>query len=103
MPIVLGIEKMLVDNLLDNQQSMLKKGERFVEGKKSMSMKDKDIKSNKVEYRGELLHNVGEGLGESIEYQPPAPHTNLSYRLWNLGWKNSNVPPMQVLLNISCI
>ena len=76
---------------------------RFVEGKKSMSMIDKDTNSNKVEYRGELLHNVGEGLGESIEYQPPAPHTNLSYRLWNLGWKNSNVPPMQVLLNISCM
>ena len=93
----------LLDNLLDNQQSMLKKEERFVEGKKSMSMIDKDTKSNKVEYRGELLHNVGEGLGESIEYQPPAPHTNLSYRLWNLGWKNSNVPPMQVLLNISCV
>merc|ERR1719412_2593896 len=41
----------LLDNLLDNQQSMLKKEERFVEGKKSMSMIDKDTKSNKVEYR----------------------------------------------------
>merc|ERR1719268_116249 len=48
----------LLDNLLDNQQSMLKKEERFVEGKKSMNMIDKDDKSNKVEYRGELLHNV---------------------------------------------
>merc|ERR1719317_1221186 len=50
----------LLDNLLDNQQSMLKKEERFVEGKKKTSIIDKDTKSNKVEYRGELLNNVGE-------------------------------------------
>ena len=93
----------LLDNLLDSQQSMLKKEERRKEGKKGRKEKEEHSltqvegeKKSAVLYKGELLHSVGEGLGEGSEYQPPAPHTNLSYRLWNLGWKSSNAPPMQV-------
>ena len=94
----------LLDNLLDSQQSLLKRERGQEERKKGREiMKEEEDSSSKMEgenksvlYKGELLQSVGEGLGEGSEYQPPAPHTNLSYRLWNLGWKGTNIPPIQV-------
>ena len=93
----------LLDNLLDSQQSLLKRERGQEERKKGREIMKEEDSSSKMEgenksvlYKGELLQSVGEGLGEGSEYQPPAPHTNLSYRLWNLGWKGTNIPPIQV-------
>ena len=93
----------LLDNLLDSQQSLLKRERGQEERKKGREIMKEEDSSSKMEgenksvlYKGEILQSVGEGLGEGSEYQPPAPHTNLSYRLWNLGWKGTNTPPIQV-------
>ena len=49
-------------------------------------------------YKGEPLSTAGAGLGEPALYQPPAPHTNVSYRLWHLGTKGSDTPPLQIIV-----